>query len=161
MTIYKDHIAQVLGISSIYEHFPDWNLEDGLDQAEPWASNNFGENNAFYGKKHTNETRKAMKKAWQNPERRKLVLSVLHSKEAQQKSSKTLKETWSNTSQEEKTKRTANGLSKMNALKECSYCGIITNSGNIARYHEENCKHKSVDISVGDDKIESKGKKGT
>jgi hypothetical protein len=55
---------------------------------------------------------------------------------------KMVKENWESLSEEEVYKKTKPGLDSMNSKKKCKYCGFETTKGNIARWHDEKCKHK-------------------
>lgn len=49
---------------------------------------------------------------------------------------------WKTIDREKRLERTSKGLSNMNSKLKCSVCGTITNKGNIARWHNGNCKKR-------------------
>lgn len=57
MIIYKDHIGESLGIRNIYELVPDFDPLEGQKELVIYR-NGPGELNSFFGKTHTEETKK-------------------------------------------------------------------------------------------------------
>ena len=109
-----------------------------------------GENNYFYGKKHTPETLKKMSEILKTKDcRQKTTNKGKKFPEAGPKLSAIRKE-WFKTNMHPMlgVKRTTemrlnNSLSALNQQKhKCVYCDVVTIAGNIKRWHNDNCKDK-------------------
>ena len=57
--IYNDPIAKTLGLKPIQEYYPDYDFDFRPEHIPLWEQNS-GELNSFYGKKHTEETKKLL-----------------------------------------------------------------------------------------------------
>ena len=55
--IYNDPIAKSMGLKPIQEYYPDYDFDFRPDHIPLWEQRS-GEFNSFYGKKHTEETKK-------------------------------------------------------------------------------------------------------
>jgi len=109
-----------------------------------------GENNYFYGKKHTPETLKKMSEILKTKDcRAKTTNKGKKFPEAGPKISAARKEYLkTNPHSMLGVKRTTemrlnNSLGALKQQKhECVYCGVVTIAGNIKRWHNDNCKDK-------------------
>jgi translation initiation factor IF-3 len=52
-------------------------------------------------------------------------------------------ETWKK-EHSERMKLNQNSIKSMRVKKPCNYCGFVTTLGNLARYHNEKCKWKTI-----------------
>lgn len=88
-----------------------------------------GINNPFYGQTHTDEVRKiiSLKKKGKAPSNK----GTQHTQEALEKMSKPRSE-----------EGKANMRKPRSKMLTCPHCGKTGASGNMARYHMDNCKHK-------------------
>jgi hypothetical protein len=87
-----------------------------------------GENNSFFGKTHTVETKRkiSLKKKGKEPSNK----GTNHTQDALEKMRKP---------------RSTEGKANMRGPREkktCPHCGFIGAGGNMGRYHFDNCKHK-------------------
>jgi hypothetical protein len=109
-----------------------------------------GENNYFYGKKHTPETLKKMSEILKTKDcRQKTTNKGKKFPEAGKKISVARKNYYkTNPHPMLGVKRTKemqinNSLGALKQQKhECVYCGVVTIAGNIKRWHNDNCKDK-------------------
>ena len=99
-----------------------------------------GEDNHFYGKEHTDETKKKMSAA----KKGKSYDEIYGDKANDMRKSRSEKLTGRIFSEESRKKVSdANkGVTKKTA--ECPHCGKVASIANIARHHNENCKHRNV-----------------
>lgn len=103
----------------------------GLKMSENRRDYN-AENNPFYGCKHSEETKQKMSKP------RTTTENMKWSEENKQKMSELLKER--KVSEETKQKLSKNWNKRLDIM--CPFCGLVSkNSGNMNRYHFENCKN--------------------
>jgi hypothetical protein len=97
-----------------------------------------GENNPFYGKKHTEETKKRISDSLLGQSYNK---GIKKSDNHKKNLSKAKKEHWNNLSKEEK-KEMGDLISQgwaNKALMKCPHCGL-EGKANMKRYHFDNCK---------------------
>lgn len=87
---------------------------------------------------------KTQKESWKTPERKILNSNIMKNlwSSGEFDCSVAVKNYWAEQSQEYKNARTITGLSVMNSYHKCIHCGLITNKGNISRYHNDRCKQK-------------------
>lgn len=119
MSIYFDSISHALGIRPIKELCPDFDHDDVYPLYNPTLSTH-GEFNAFYGKKHTIETKKQLKESWSKNSKRKENLIEFNKSMAIKKRGKLPKQLY--------------------VLDKCVYCSIEATQSNITKWHNENCK---------------------
>lgn len=128
--------------------------------------NNYGKNNPFYGKKHSEETKKKISLGIKNSftdihkkkigERSKKLFTGIPKTEEHKKKigrkgfvmlhkknhkSKRIKRTDKNFNLLLENGWSTKAINKEKKYK-CDYCPIITTKGNLTRWHNENCKHK-------------------
>ena len=113
-----------------------------------------GKNNHFYGKKHTEESRKLMSEVLKTKDcrQKKTRKGEKHTPEAKAKLSLSMKEYY-------KTHRSPRfGIKMSDATKlrvhigtvnqtryKCAHCNIVTTPGNIKRWHNDVCKKRKVE----------------
>ena len=143
MDIYSDPIADVLGIRNIYEIFPDWeDLEpDDAIFSRAWFGSRdmSGENNSFYGRTHSPESKEKMRLAKLGKKRDP------HSDETKRKMSESaigkpgtnIGKTFTRT--DEHKNNISEAMAKIPNVR-CPHCDKYGKSFAMKRYHFNNCK---------------------
>lgn len=127
MTIYKDIIGESLNLVPITYYFPEYKDRKLPDDAILTRGGSTIETNGWRGQKHTEETLKKLRKPKSSTKNYFKPKSESHRKNISE-AQKGVQ--WSETH-------------RKNATGECIYCGIVATKTNIARWHNEKCKHKS------------------
>ena len=99
-----------------------------------------GEDNHFYGKEHTDETKKKMSAA----KKGKSYDEIYGDKADDMRKSRSEKLTGRIFSEESRKKVSEANKGVKKKTTECPYCGKIASVANIARHHGEKCKHRNV-----------------
>ena len=99
-----------------------------------------GEDNHFYGKKHTDETKKKMSAA----KKGKSYDEIYGDKADDMRKSRSEKLTGRIFSEESRKKVSEANKGVKKKTTECQYCRKVASIANITRHHNENCKHRNV-----------------
>ena len=130
----NDPIAKALNMAPL-------SIEVDLSIPSSATSSCSGPMNPFWGLKHTEETKLALRTSWANDTERKANLLKMQKDPAvRAKRKKTVQAWYDNADPEVIAAKAAAGLKSMNAHVACPHCGVKTNKGNIGRYHGDKCK---------------------
>lgn len=170
MTIYRDHIAESLGLRPLKELVPEY--EYTLSVPDDASHTHYsGELNPFYGQKHTEDTKRIIaetnkrvhtgrkrsqatrskmsdsQKGKRVSQETKLKLSELNngkklSSETKEKMSKSRKGVSKNEIHKNKIKDANKGM-----RWTCNHCGVEGGHG-IFRWHFDNCKHNPINLPL-------------